>query len=411
MKVGAIVVAFAITSLGTPLAFPGGVAQADDASTLFVGAISDASGAPVAGASVELRAWPDTAALDLLSEGEHFDLQVLDSVTTGPNGTYALSIGDSRGSKLAGPDLEVDLDIVVVTDAGSLAVYPTTRRAGSSGELLVIDELNSDMVLDDSPGSPDTWRGTGVLDTSIGRATEVSTGEDQVQQEVDFVMPTLPPLEDQQSAPTAGCRNGGVLKQRYDNVTTYVGATYATATGRQQFSYTTGNSARISEGFRAGYQDYGAFTRGKELSRFTSMNTSWAATTSATNSVKATKFNFGRFLLCGGAGNTQWWQSVRPVSHAGGAWSQTAAPITANYCVPLEKNATMVVSSTRAITWSSGVKLGDTNVGINLTSSAGFSSGIKQSFTANSGRRAVCGRYGYPGSGPRQLVLRPWLAL
>lgn len=94
----------------------------------------------------------------------------------------------------------------------------------------------------------------------------------------------------------------------------------------------------------------------------------------------------------------------RPTSYAGGsATTAGGAFTTPKYCTRLAAGDTFTKSSSTAITWSVGFKVGGV-IGIDLSSRSGFTTASKLVIRSGSKVRRICGHYGLPGSStPRSI--------
>lgn len=380
----------------------------------YSGPISDSNGQGLAGATVELLAWPTTEVLDSLAEGDSFELVLLASTQSDATGNYTLMVDPSLVSQGHRRQEYADVQVDAYTTDGRSAVYISSRSVTTSGELMPISDLNS------REGGYESAEGVDLTSAAAGsdrgyHSLDVRDGSEDTEQILNLGL-SFPPQSVLSSStsgsnqPTASCRDGKLM-QRYDTITTYVGATYASATATQRFTYETGQTSRLTTGIRAGWGGNNAFSKSDEVTHATSSSTIWNDHKAIGAKVHSTEFNYGRFQMCSGVGQRiRYYERVKVISHAGGGATRNAADITARYCTTLGSNVATSVTKSRAVTWNGGIKLGTTNVGINLDSSAGHSVKITNYAKATNGARAWCGRKDTPAGAPGQVQIRPYSA-
>ena len=115
-----------------------------------------------------------------------------------------------------------------------------------------------------------------------------------------------------------------------------------------------------------------------------------------------TRFRYARYRIYCTDGN---WYSIdyeaRPYQFVGGANSiDPGSGPPGNYCTEYEGGSGYVRDDTKAVTWSTGVKMGVTEIGINLSAQTGFTTTAKVSYTFQSDAQ-LCGDTDYPPDAKR----------
>lgn len=372
------------------------IADSADLSTEVVasGRALDPQGRPLAaGSQVELYAWPATEVLAAVKIGESITLTPVGKAQTRANGSFELRLDDGVDlGRFANSIGTIDLEVQAWGPDSLSVVHFSRALPGASA-------LNGAL--------PDQAQANGArslaLEESPSRGLEMR-GRHQ------------PEAASAHANPQAGPLNKSIYcwdtkLATYPARQTQVGTTYVTVpSANATFSYTAGASNTLGVAVSA-TGAAGSFKASGTSTLSSSGVPEWGARTG--NVSYSTFFTYEKWQRSCQDVYIQpdpWIVNVtvKATRFDGGTAVGSPALPTANYCVPLARNSSYTITSTKASTNSTGVSLSSA-IGINVSSQAGYSTVVKAKYTNTSLSidRRLCGVSGYPGnSSPGRLVLK-----
>lgn len=336
------------------------------------GVLTDSSGVPLPAETVTLVAWPSAESQAAIAAGEDVPTQEVATSTTDESGHFAFggAILEDQLAYFANGSAIVDL--TVESDAGgephvyALSRYLPRLVAANGGIPEAPPELDTDPIV------------------------------------VEGVVPDEPDAGDPAATTPIACawKKVSTLGARW----VQVGSAYTAGGTTASFSYKVDTTSSVGVGISASGR-VGTF-KVSGTSVVTSSSTITFPSVSGTGGKRIwrTQFVFAKYKRdC--VGTSYDMTKVSAVKPAGGASYTTpsVAPTTlSENCAVFLANSTFTKSSTRASTYSASLAA---DIGIDLTSTTGYSATAKVKFTFTSGKR-LCGTKGLPADTPGVLVAK-----
>lgn len=340
--------------------------EACTASTGVSGAVTDATGRPVAGAAVMLHGEPDP---ERLGEGDRVRLRLLGWTRTDPRGCYAIPLGSSQR-----------LLRITLQRAGSLELVTVQQPAGG-----------------------------GAIRQSFGLQADRARA--------------LPHLVGPRSdlAPFALAGDRPLLRGDMEVVKVYakrpvlVGQWFSSMKGvRQVWRYSQGARTSLTSAFSQTGRA-GTYSRSTTFDRSAEATVAFPVAHGKAGNYYRSYFRYAKYIhwycdgvSCGAAG-----YSIRPYSWERGTQVTTGLRVPsvkrAN-CSPYKKGSTDAIKGSKAVMWANGVSIGGdlaAGLGLNvaLSSQTGFTSSAQNVVTFLK-RGFLCGVLGPLGGRPGMLVAR-----
>lgn len=404
------------------------VPASDGLSTPVVatGKIVNDEGAPVQGVPVALSVWPSAEVIESMVEGDSFTMQPLARATTTSTGAYTLRVPSNVSvNSFVSPSTGF-ADFEIRTPDGVRSVpysFSAAPSQGSSGLSLAPAEYDGS-----SSATPEVANFV-YSETTVGHMSDIGMADEPTGGVVD-VDPTSEPtlVEDPTPTPTVtkdpcdgvnGCAPEPMScdvqfqKELGRQAVLLAGLYSNSASAKVDFEWETGANSGLGIGFSA-TGTYGSFNVSGEASRETKAGYSYQAKYGEGSWHYYSEWVYGKFKkMCYTHDGTFLYDEyyVRPTKSVGGGWSKKFASSKApgaTYCATVEPGGTIWRSSSKAVTWRTGVKL-ENVIGMDLTAHTGYSSDSKVMLHNRSPytRKYVCGTHDYPGGDrPRRLVFK-----
>ena len=349
-----------------------------------------AAGRPAeAGLPVVLYGWPSAAVLESMEEGDTIKLTPVGKALTDDSGHFDLRIEDpAETARLAGPDGLVNLEVQAFSPEG-VASHSFTKRVTSAGTLAAVDQDEPGTSTNEATATKLELETLSYADAGVAAGTSAPDEIQAVFNKTDVC--------------------GATLLTRYPGIDAIVGRMYSSTTGIQS-SFSIASNATASVGVAKSVSGrYATFSQTGTSSVTSGDSFSWNKSALSGGRQFRTDFTYGRFSnWCYPIGGTKTVTSysVRPISWDGGGFYGTEAvpAVAAANCRPFGANTTQTRSTSAATKTTNGIKIAGV-IGIDLSSSAGYTAAVKASIhNVGSVTRKLCGTNGVPTSPGRYLA-------
>lgn len=332
------------------------------------GVVESRSGRGTA-ARLTLLAWPDDSILEQLDAGEQVKLVPVAKAAAAADGSFAIRVDPAAPLGQLTSDDGTMHTTLVAEDSGTVGHYAVSLR--STGASWVEARADSE---DEEP-------------TAANATLRLQEGG-----------------EDAGDAPAAQdkyCTSHHM--ETYDPVYVLVGQAYTGPNAKATFTYQSGAESALGVGFSSS-GEFGSYEASGTMSKSSNGTLTWPQAGQWARQHYDTQYRYAKYYVScyNGTPYPTYWYEVRPYSWAGGQRTRTATTPGADYCTNMLAGGSFTKSTTNAVNWTNGVKLGAV-VGIDLSSRTGYTTtaSIKHDFV-NSGQ--LCGTHDYPGGTPARLV-------
>jgi hypothetical protein len=342
-------VAGPVTAQATVDWLPGTVASDQLTGPVLVGGrLTDERGVGFSG-YVGAVAWPTSAVLSKLQDGQQVKLLPVGKAVSNADGTFAIRVDPSVPiTEYMEPDGIVNLDLRVLSPTNSTA-FSVSRRYGS--------DARGNRVWTDPQAGQEAQKTASPVALSISASASTSAVELAPEATVkDYI---------------GGCPATALAT--YNQVDDVVGEMYTGPNATGTFTYTTGSTSTLGVGMSFTTGNFGAFSAGGTQSQSSTAVGTYPSQPQNRKTYFQTTFQTKKFkVTCTGGGYTSIYYTVRTTEWQGGgsSYQVTAAPTT-TYCSYQQAGMEWTKATANAVTWSNGYKLA-AQIGVDLSTSTGY---------------------------------------